>query len=399
MTLEFPANPTSGQRYTFGDVTWRWNGYAWNKDAYTDLNVSTGILYGGILTANLGGSTFNASAGIGQIIGYTASLNGVVTDRSYVQWDDFTGVTIDNLLTDRFTYVYIDSSGNLQQQTTNFTSEQYREVIVLGVLCHIDNATITLVTNHQNTVYEDPDRLTQLFELFGPMKKSGLLLSAYSTDLRLNRSSGNVLEIGVNYANDQFEPDEIALSAASPSGTCRIYRDGSGGFVFDTNGGAFYTVVDPTKYDDGDGTLGTVNNNQWTVQRLYLFPNNPNDIVCYYGVSVYNSQVDAIAGIDGENFSEVTITAENAVFLGYLIIRGGASDLSTLSDAKFIQAGFSRVSGGGGGGGGGVIGSIALDDLTDVEITGVSAADILYYGGTGWINKPFNDIPIDGGIY
>ena len=47
----------------------------------------------------------------------------------------------------------------------------------------------------------------------------------------------------------------------------------------------------------------------------------------------------------------------------------------------------------------GAIGSIALDDLTDVEITGVSAADILYYGGTGWINKPFNDIPIDGGIY
>ena len=397
--MAFPRSPSVGQYHYIDQTTWRWTGYAWKKNPDISINGSSGVLFGGILSATLGASAFNISAGIGQIFGLTASISGVEPSIQYVDWDDFTGVTIDNLLTDRFTYVYIDSSGNLQQQTTNFTSEQYREVIVLGVLCHIDNATITLVTNHQNTVYEDPDRLTQLFELFGPMKKSGLLLSAYSTDLRLNRSSGNVLEIGVNYANDQFEPDEIALSAASPSGTCRIYRDGSGGFVFDTNGGAFYTVVDPTKYDDGDGTLGTVNNNQWTVQRLYLFPNNPNDIVCYYGVSVYNSQDDAIAGIDGENFSEVTFTAENAVFLGYLIIRGGASDLSTLSDAKIIQSGFSRVSGGGGGGGGGVIGSIALDDLTDVEITGVSAADILYYGGTGWINKPFNDIPIDGGIY
>lgn len=396
--MAFPRSPSLGQYHYIDQTTWRWTGYAWKKNPDISINGSSGILFGGILSATLGASAFDVSAGIGQIFGLTASINGVEPSIQYVQWDDFTGVTVDNIA-ENFCYIYIDSSGNLQQQTTNFTADQYRDSIVIGVLCHIDHATINLVTNHQNTAYEDPDRLTQLFELFGPMKKSGLMLSAYSTDLRLNRSSGRVLKIGVNYANDQFEPDEIALSAASPSGTCRLYRDGSGDFVFDTNGGAFYTSVDPTKYDDGDGTLGTVNNNQWTVQRLYLFPNNPNDIVCYYGVSVYNSQDDAIAGIDGENFSEATITAENAVFLGYLIIRGGATNLSTLSDAKFIQAGFSRVSGGGGGGGGGVVGSVALNDLTDVTITGVTASDILYYGGTGWINKPFNDIPIDGGIY
>lgn len=396
--MAFPRSPSVGQYHYIDQTTWRWTGYAWKKNPDISINGSSGILFGGILSATLGASAFNVSAGIGQIFGLTASINGVEPSIQYVQWNDFTGVTVDNI-SENFCYIYIDSSGNLQQQTTSFTSDQYRDSIVIGVLCHIDHATINLVTNHQNVAYEDPDRLTQLFELFGPMKKSGLLLSAYSTDLRLNRSSGKVLKIGVNYENNQFEPDKIDLSAASPSGTCRLYRDGSGGFVFDTNGGAFYTVVDPGFYDNGSGTLQVVNNNQWTVQRLYLFPNNPNDIVCYYGVSVYNSQDDAIAGIDAENFSEATITAENAVFLGYLIIRGGATNLSILTDAKFIQAGFSRVSGGGGGGGGGVVGSVALNDLTDVTITGVTAADILYYGGTGWINKPFNDIPIDGGIY
>jgi hypothetical protein len=40
-----------------------------------------------------------------------------------------------------------------------------------------------------------------------------------------------------------------------------------------------------------------------------------------------------------------------------------------------------------------------LDDLTDVVISGVSAGDILYYSGSQWINKPFNDISIDGGTY
>jgi hypothetical protein len=231
------------------------------------------------------------------------------------------------------------------------------------------------------------------------MKKEGLSVSSYSSDLRLFRSAGIILKIGVNYQNEPFEPDEIILSAASPARTCRVYKDGAGDFVFDTNGGLFYTSVDPTKYDDGDGTLAVVNNNQWTVQRLYVFPNNPDDIICYYGVQRYNSQSDTIEGIDSEVFSEATITRENAVFLGYLIVRGGAADLSLSTDAKFIQSGFSRASSIGGGGGGGGAGSLALNDLTDVVINGVTANDILYYSGLTWINKPFNDIPIDGGIY
>jgi hypothetical protein len=399
MALEFPANPVSGQRYTYQDSTWRWNGYAWEKDPYTDINASTGILYGGILSPTIGGTTFNISAGIGQIFGLTASIYGVVPSKTYVTWNDFSGITVENIATDKFTYVYIDSDGDLQQQITPFTDAQYRTDIVIGVICHIDNTSIILGTNAQNTAYGDSDRLTQLFDLFGPMKKEGLVVSAYDADLRLFRSSGLVLKIGVNYQNDPFEPDEIALSAASPAGCCRLYRDGSGDFVFDTNGGLFYTSVDPTKYDDGDGTLATVNNNQWTVQRLYVFPNNPNDIICYYGVQIYNSQDDAVAGIDGEVFSEATITRENAVFLGYLIVRGGAANLSLSADAKFIRSGFSRASGVGGGGGAGGVGTIALNDLTDVVINGVTANDILYYSGLTWINKPFNDIPIDGGIY
>jgi hypothetical protein len=400
MALEFPANPVSGQRYTYQDSTWKWNGYAWEKDPYTDINAATGILFGGIITAIPGGTTFNVSAGIGQIIGATASINGFVATKDYIQWDDFIGVTCQNIATENFTYLYIDPEGNLQQQNTPFDYKQYQDDIVIGVVCHIDNSTITLVTNQQNTAYGDPDRLTQLFELFGPMKFDGLVVSAYAADLRLFRSSGKVLKIGVNYFNDQFEPDTIELSAASPARTCRVYKDGAGGFVFDTNGGVFYTSIDPTKYDDGDGTLAIVNNNQWTVQRLYVFPNNPDDIICYYGVQRYNSQSDAIEGIESEVFSEATITRENAVFLGYLIVRGGASNLSVLADAKFIRSGFSRAIGAvGGGGGAGGVGTLALDDLTDVTTTGVTAADILYYSGSQWINKPFNDIPIDGGIY
>lgn len=43
--------------------------------------------------------------------------------------------------------------------------------------------------------------------------------------------------------------------------------------------------------------------------------------------------------------------------------------------------------------------AFALNDLTDVVINGVSYNDILYYTGTTWINKPFDALPVDGGLF
>lgn len=31
MALNFPSNPTTGDRYTYGDTIWRWNGTAWDN--------------------------------------------------------------------------------------------------------------------------------------------------------------------------------------------------------------------------------------------------------------------------------------------------------------------------------------------------------------------------------
>lgn len=42
---------------------------------------------------------------------------------------------------------------------------------------------------------------------------------------------------------------------------------------------------------------------------------------------------------------------------------------------------------------------IALNDLTDVVIVGATYNDVLYYTGSTWINKSFNAILIDGGLF
>lgn len=341
-------DPKKGEVLIWDPVESQWT------NGNVDLQETTGILYGGVLTAVPGGTTFDVSAGIGHIITYTADSSGASFEREYVSWSEFTDVTLDNIATQDFTYLYIDD-GELIQTPTPFSESDYQTKIIVGTICHIDNATITLATNKQSVGYHYSQKVTELFNMFGPMKKSGLRLTPNDSNLKFDRSAGEALVVGGNYGTNQFDPDNVVLSAVTGVSFCRLSRDGSGGYSFDTNNGSFYEFIDPGYYDNNSGTLQVVNNNQWTIQRLFMFPNNPADVICYYGIDIYNSKEDALDGIVTEVFEEALITQENAVFLGDLVIRGGATNLSSTDDAKFLPAGFSRAAGGGGGGGAGAV--------------------------------------------
>jgi hypothetical protein len=347
-------------------------------------HLNTGILSGGIISGSIGGTTVTIGSGSGQITSASFIPNdGVEITYKNINWSSFSNITPDYLNTQPFTYFYIDGNGNLQQQPTNFTDQQLRENIILGHVCHINLTNINLITNAQDVAYGTGFRLEELLRVFGPLKKSGLTIEPSGSSMRVSRASGQVFLIGTNYENDALYPDVKTLNAVTASNVCFIYRSGSS-FVFDNNNGNFYTSVTSSKYDLRNGTLGNVNNNQWTIQRLFMFPNNPNDIVFYLGTVIYNSFSDATAGLNSEQFTEASITSENAVYLGALLSRGGATDLSNTSNAVFFQSGIFRGTGGGGGGGGG---AGSLDDLTDVTITSVSTGDLLVYTGGGWENR------------
>ena len=325
------------------------------------LNDTTGILFGGALSATIGGTTFSVTAGIGQIVTQTASISGVVTTVNNVTWSAVVGAAITNIGTSQFTYVLVNSSGVVIQQTTPFTDAQYKTHIIIGILCHINLASVNLVTNSQNVAYEDPHRLVELITAFGPIKKSGLNIGPNGANLRVNRTSGEAFKIGTNYILDQFEPDVRIIAAETPALLCRVHRDGSGGFIFDVNGGSYYNDIDPNNYDNGSGTLQSVGGSKWTIQRLFFFPNNPVDIICYYGTQVYNQFSEARANLEFETFDEAQITAENAVFIGFLFVRNAATDLSLSTQAAFLQSGLFRgiPPGGGGSGGSGTVTSVA----------------------------------------
>ena len=347
---------------------------------------TSGILLGGEIQPGNTSSRFTVRAGAGQLVNFSQNGNDVLVEKQIIVWNSFDNLTPQFLNTDPFTYLMIDSGGNLIESNTPPVEADYKTNIIIGVLCHIDLTIINLITNTQNVSFNTPHRFLDLLLTIGPIKKTGLTLTGTNGAgfLDIDRSSGEAFKIGINYVNDNNEADIIQVGQALSTLMCRLYRDGSGGYIYDDNAGSKYNELRADRYDDGSGTLQVVNNNQWSIQRAYLFPNNPDDLIVYYGQTVYNQKAHALDNLFFESFSEAEITTLNAVFVGYIVIRGGAQNTADTDDCVFIQGGLFRGLGGGGASGTQVI---SLDDLSDVVLSSPTYGQSLVYNGTEWVNS------------
>ena len=344
-------------------------------------NLQSGLLYGGLLTVNVGNTaTFDVTAGRGIIVtpgGSTSGYpNAVIT---YINWEAQTGLTVANLAAYENTWVKINSSGNIVQSTTKWTDSEYDNSIPLGVLVHPNNTSINFAVAVPHMAYGQPSQLDPFVRAFGPIKISGHEISANGANLQVNKSTGAAYMIGRNYTTNPDSPNVVEDTNATPISTVyRYYRDGTGKFAVVTN-----SSIDPTKWDDGTGTLNSVAGGQYTIQRLFFLPGVPNVIAAYYGRQTYNSIETAQANIPFETFSEDDSTANLGVFGGYLIVKSGTTQLNNTSDAKFINSGiFRNLSNIGGGG----VAATSIDDLTDVTITSATNGEVLKYNGSAWVN-------------
>jgi hypothetical protein len=352
-------------------------------------SLATGLLYGGVVSVNAGNTaTFDITGGRGQIhyagAGYTGGPSPTLT---LVTWPAQTGVTLANLATADTTWLYYDSSGVLHQQTTYYTDDQIENNIIVGALVHPTRSYITLARTIPNVGYATDKQYEQFIRGFGPLKVSGHTISANGANLKLNRAQGTSFMLGRNYINDPNNPSVVSDNAQTDCTFYRYYRNGSGGFTTVIN----QTAIDPTKYDNGTGTLATVPGGKYTIQRLFFFPNTPTVLGVYYGRNTYVSLTEASANINLEDFTEIENTRTNAIFVGYLIVKSGATDLSNTSDALLIQAGGFRSTSSGGGSV-----TLTLDGLSDVIITGAANDDVLRYvdGTTGWENTPISSLAV-----
>ena len=356
-------------------------------------SLSTGLLYGGLVTINAGNSAaFDITAGAGYIVTtgatYTADPTPVITR---VGWTAKTGVTLSGLTAQDTTWIYFDSTGALKQQATFFTDTQIQSTLAIGALVHPSRSYISLAKSIPNVSYATDKQYEQFIRAFGPLKVSGHTIQPNGANLKLDRSSGTAFILGRNYPNDPDNPSVVSDNAQTDCTFWRYYRGVTAdSFVTVLN----QTAIDPDRYDDGSGTLKNVPNNKFSIQRLFFFPGTPTVLGVYYGHDVYASMADAANNIHFEDFTEIQNTTTNAIFAGYLLVKKGTTNLTTAiaaDTARIIQSGQFRSTTSGGG-------SVAtnLDNLSDVIVTSVQDDDLLIYdtATSQWLNTPLQHIGV-----
>jgi hypothetical protein len=364
----------------------RYHGHDLSIDYLTE-NIPTGILNGGELSTNTA-TTFDVAAGDGVINILNKTASDPHPEIKKVEWS---ATTITHTLgnaseTDQLnTWIYVDSTGAIQQTLTIPSPSLWRNNIVLGSVIHSENV-IRFVKTFPRAAYSNGNTVSEFIEIFGPLKKSGHLLTVNSSNnMALDRSAGVAFALGRNYEADAEEPNLVSDSASTP--VFHRYSSTSGGFTKDDGiAGAGYTDIDPTKYDN-NGTLTTVSGGHYTAQRLYYFPNNTGVIVAYYGKNEYASMDLAEKNYLLEDFQEAENTSSQAIYLGAIILKSNVTNLNTATDAKILTGGIFRSLSAANLGG--VAVDSSLDDLIDVNITNVQQNQVIKYNSStgNWENQ------------
>ena len=398
------------------DLYFTQNGAGYSNNTrlrWIEGNLYTGLLSGGVISSTLGSTTFNVSSGSGIIVtlnAFTASSDPYPTIQ-YVSWPTYTGLPITNSGSAKITYLSINSAGSVAQQIVPIGStdvSQWDTQIELGVVLHLSGSVSTGVYNAPQVGYGFAQRTDDFVRAFGPMKLSGhtLQASGSSPTLSLIKGSGTAYNNGANYVNNPNHPSTVSDPAVNTSKIYRYYISGSTPVIDTGVANAGYDAIDSKYYvDTTTGTLALVGGAYWSIQRVFWIPNSPtNAFIVYYGNDRYRSLIDATNAKDSEPFIEAPNTAQNAIFLGYIIIQGGGSgtpprDLLNASEATILQGGLFRNIGGIGSSGTSPI-ATTFASLSDVSVASRTNGDLPIYNGSQWANGKVltGNYSINGGL-
>jgi len=365
------------------DLYFSQNGAGYNNVTrlrWLEGNLYTGLLHGGLISS-ASSTTFNISSGSGIVVNLNASINDdPYPTIQYVNWPNLTNQSLTYRTSSIQTFIGIDSSGSIIQQTFPWVNGEYDTSISIGTVLHQNLSTINGSITYPNVAYGYKQRTYDFIKAFGPLKLSGYPINT-SGSRGVTVGSGSAFADGRNYQTDPNNPSYIVDPGTAVSKIFRYYQSGSS-FVQDTNGGLGYTVIDPTQYNPGNGgVLAPVAGGQYTVQRVFWYPNSTTKaVVVYYGNTTYNSISNALANYTNEVFNETENTKQNAVYLGAIIIKSNGS-FTTSADFRIVTSGLFRSAAGTG-----ATGVTNLASLSDVTLTTPTYGDLLMYDSTFWYN-------------
>lgn len=306
-----------------------------SKDGY-----DTGLIAHGVLSANIiNNANFDISIGYG----VKNEWDGTASEPKIelFEFGPFSDIPLQFLGQSPVTYVAIDydittKTSTVFQQATPFTDEQRRDLVILGLLVHSNNANIEVINNISAPISNISNQVHDLYEAIGALNIRGNTYSANGSNLNINKSAGTIFKLGINYFNNFKKPH--SLNILEDSFLTFRYRLSDSTEFADTN------VINPNLYESSSGVTSNVPPNKWTIQRITMFQSGITRV--QYGQDIYDTRGDAIIGIDGEQFTTEANIAENGILRCYLIVKEGTTNLSSLTQAEFIEVGkFGNVSG------------------------------------------------------
>lgn len=309
-------------------------------------NSSTGLLTGGIISVDTPGvsTTFNVASGTGIIVTLSAPTPATTGVESYtkteVSWDTMSGIAISGGIGSRpITYVAIDSSGSVVQSGVSWTNTQRRLYIPIGVVVHPNLTTIELAAPAVVFEMSPGLQVADMARAIGYLNTSGNVMNHTGSGLTIQKSAGTTYALNSRYQSTPNDPSTIINNAidTSATGTFRY------SFQDSTSSAPTLTDIDPDLFDNGTfpGDLTGISANRWSVTRVFLALDNSLILAPPQSgdAGEYKTANEAINAVETEGFVVNGDLIANSVLIGYIAIRGGATNLSIESDAIFYAAG------------------------------------------------------------
>jgi len=299
-------------------------------------NMGTGLTKDCFVSINSGNNKqFDVSPGTLRFLDNTTDpLKPVFTEKFFPGEN---GIDINLTGSANTTTVAIDDT--LTVFAENFTGPdtrtQNRNRVQIAIVFHIgDNPIISILPLISNLNIDSQFAAVDLMKSVGRIRQTGLRISSNGANLMLDRSSGTETSpFFENFENNPEDPSTLILLSSIAFSFAPTWSDGAGG----TAVGALVTNIDPSVFDDGTGGTtepnGTVNNNNAQIIRIFEL----NAAFAFtYGAVVYNNISAAADSVMTEQFTATDVFGGSA-FRGFLIVRGGATDLSLSTDALFFN--------------------------------------------------------------
>lgn len=276
--------------------------------------LGTELFSGGAVTINSGDNTaFDVAATVGQIKTSTGYYN--------INYAGGSAIAAANIAS-QSTYVYIDSTGAIGQQTTEPSGKEFREKLFLARLAS-NGSNFLALEEEKNPSGQYVNLVRDLVE-YVPLVKKGLVMGG-NANLTFNRSAGSTFELGANFSNDPLDPNNNSLPALDSVTFFLLKQDGI------VASGIVDVPVD--QYDNG-GTLTNITNNNFVIHTVYVFTSG--NTTLQYGQAQYSSLDDAQAAINTRSFVLAAANA-NGTRIGWIIVQEGATDLSNTAQARFVE--------------------------------------------------------------